>query len=96
MKALSNLPQRYQRLRGARREAATLALCFLIGALLIPIAIFALGRVLLGTYTNGGFFSYLADFWLQLIRLTPAFWLVALGPYLALWFWRLLQRLPHR
>ena len=96
MNALSNLLQRYQRLRGPRREAATLTLCFLIGALLIPIAIYLLGHALLGAYTNGGFFSYLADFWLRLIKLTPAFWLVALGPYLALWFGRLLQRLPHR
>jgi hypothetical protein len=96
MNALSTLLRRYRQLRGARRGLATFGLCFLIGALLIPLAIFLLGHKLLGDYTSGGFFSYLGDFWLQLVRLAPAFWLVALGPYIALWCWRLLRQLPHR
>jgi hypothetical protein len=96
MNALSKLWQRYRQLRGARRGLATFALCFAAGGLLIPTAIYLLGRQLLGNYTDGGYFSYLGDFWLQLFRLTPAFWLVALGPYLALWFWRLVRRLPLR
>jgi hypothetical protein len=96
MNAKSSLLQRYRRLRGARREGATFALCLLIGAVLMPIAIYALGHTLLGAYAHGGFFSYFGDFWLRLVTLTPAFWLVALGPYLAVWFWRLVRQLPLR
>jgi len=91
-----NLWQRYRQLRGGRREAATLLLCIVIGTLLVPVAIYSVGHALLGSYANGGVFRFLGDFWLQLFRLTPAFWLVALGPYLALWYWRLFRRLPHR
>jgi hypothetical protein len=96
MNALSNLLHRYRQSRGARRELANFGLCFVAGALLMPVVIYALGHRLLGDYTHGGFFSYLGDFWWQLVTVTPAFWLVALGPYLALWFWRLIRRLPRR
>jgi hypothetical protein len=96
MNALPNLLQRYRRSRGAQRELATFGLCLLAGGLLMPVAIYLLGFRLLGDYTHGGFFSFLGDFWLQLVTVQPAFWCVALGPYFALWFWRLLRRLPHR
>jgi hypothetical protein len=91
-----NLWRNYRQQRGLRREGSTLLLCFVIGALLIPIGIYVVGHALLGSYSDGGMFRYLGDFWQQLFKLSPAFWLVALGPYLAVWFARLVRSLPHR
>jgi hypothetical protein len=96
MNAMASWLRWYRKQRGAAREGSAFLLCLLTGSLIVPAAIYLVGIGLLGPYTGGGLGTYLADFWRQLFKLAPAFWLVALGPYLALWLLRLARRLPLR
>ena len=83
--------RRFRRTRGIRREILTVLLCLGIGLLLMPWLIWAVGSNTLGAYTNGGPFSLWRDFLVGLGHGSLAFWLVALGPYVALWLWRALR-----
>ena len=80
--------RRYRRTRGLTRELLTLGLCLVLGLLLMPILIFLVGQAELGPYANGGLGSLLGDYDVTLAKGSLAFWLVALGPYGALWLLR--------
>lgn len=80
--------RRYRRTRGLTRELLTLGLCLVLGLLLMPILIFLVGRAELGPYANGSLWSLLGDYYVTLAKGSLAFWLVALGPYGALWLLR--------
>jgi hypothetical protein len=83
--------RRYRRTRGAQREVLTLALCLAVGLLIMPLLIWLVGSLQLGPYANGGLGSLLRDYYLALAQGSLAYWLVALGPYAAVWLLRLLR-----
>lgn len=85
--------QRYRRSSGVRHELTTLGLCLVLGLLLVPTAIWLVGRMVLGPYTKGGWGALLADYFSGLAHGSLAFWLVAAGPYALVWCWRLLRRI---
>jgi hypothetical protein len=80
--------RRYRRTRGLTRELLTLSLCLVVGLLVMPVLIWIVGHIVLGPYTNGGLFSLLKDYYLALATGALAYWLVALGPYAAVWLLR--------
>jgi len=81
--------------QGVRGELWLAGACLLVGALLMPCLIWIVGREVLGSYTHGGLFALLADFFGGLGKGSPAFWAIALGPYLILQWVRIGYRLLH-
>ena len=77
--------RRYRRTRGAQREVLTFALSLAVGLLIMPLLIWLIGSLQLGPYANGGLGSLLKDYYLALAQASLAYWLVALGPYAAVW-----------
>jgi len=92
MPSLLNYWRRFRGTRGARRELLTLLLCLIIGLVAMPLLIWAVGSWKLGAYANGGPWALERDFLTALSHRSLAFWLVALGPYLAVWLLRGLRR----
>jgi len=80
--------RQYRRTRGLKRELLTLALCLAIGLLVMPLLIWVVGTTQLGHYANGGIGGLLGDYYLGLAKGSLAYWLVALGPYAAVWLLR--------
>lgn len=80
--------RRYRRTRGTKREMLTLALCLAVGLMVMPLLIWLVGSLELGAYANGGLGSLLKDYYLALGKGSLAYWLVALGPYAAIWLLR--------
>jgi len=80
--------RRYRRTRGATRELLTIALSLAVGLTIMPVLIWLVGRAELGPYANGGLGGLLADYYAALLKGSLAFWLVALGPYAAVWLLR--------
>ena len=80
--------RRYRRTRGVAHELLTLALCLAVGLLVLPVLIWFVGSAQLGPYANGGFGGLLSDYYLALVKGSLAYWLVALGPYAAVWLLR--------
>jgi hypothetical protein len=78
------------------RELMLAALCLVLGIVVMPCLIFAMGRGSLGPYEHGGVFALWRDFLVGLSRGSEAFWFVALSPYLLLCVLRLLRRLLHK
>jgi hypothetical protein len=85
----------YRSSRGARRELLTILLCLVMGLTAMPVLIWAAGSWKLGPYANGGLLALERDFYAALSHGSLVFWLVALGPYAAVWLLRGL-RLPFR
>lgn len=92
MASIANLWKSWRSTRGAQRELIVLGICLLIGMLLLPVAIWLVGDRLLGDYAHGGVGSLLADYYRGLAGGSLAFWIVAAGPYAAVWCVRLLRR----
>jgi hypothetical protein len=83
------------RSHGLVRELLSAAACLIIGILVMPCVIYALGRASLGPYEHGGAFGLWRDFLAGLGSGSEAFWFVALGPYLLYWLVRAGRRLLH-
>lgn len=81
---------------GLRGEIALAGACLLVGLLLMPAAIWIVGRLSLGAYEHGSVLALLADYFRALARGAPVFWAVALGPYLLLLWLRFGLRLLRR
>jgi hypothetical protein len=77
------------------RELLLAGLCLVLGLVVMPCLIFAVGRTSLGPYEHGGVFALWRDFLIGLSHGSEAFWFVALAPYLLLCVLRLLRRLLH-
>lgn len=82
--------------RGSRAEFKRAGICLAIGVFIVPALIWAVGRGVLGPYTNGGLLAMWRDFLLGLGAGSEPFWFIALGPYLFIWFLRLIRRLARR
>jgi hypothetical protein len=91
MKSPREYWRRYRRSRGWARELVTIALCLLVGLLLVPCGIFFIGGRILGPYANGGLPALIADIVRGLAAGSLPFWLLVAGPYIAVWMWRLLR-----
>jgi len=79
--------------RAALRELTILGLSLLLGVIVMPCVIFAIGRTKLGPYENGGLFALWRDFLLGLAHGSETFWFVAIAPYLLVSVVRLMRRL---
>lgn len=88
MPSLLQYWRRYRRTHGVRRELLTLLLCLVLGLVAMPALIWAAGSWKLGPYANGGLLALWRDFYGALSRGSLVFWLVALGPYAAVWLLR--------
>ncbi|MDW8258009.1 MAG: hypothetical protein RML32_01040 [Gammaproteobacteria bacterium] len=69
-----------RRQSGWRRVALWCLAGALGGVVLVPWAIYAVGRLTLGAYANGGPFALWADFFRGLADGMLAYWIAALGP----------------
>ncbi|MGH8143119.1 MAG: hypothetical protein ACREU2_11460 [Steroidobacteraceae bacterium] len=81
--------------RSIHKELLSAAACLIIGILVMPCVIYALGRAALGPYEHGGVFGLWRDFLAGLGSGSEAFWFVALGPYVLFWLLRGGRRLLH-
>lgn len=83
-------------MRWLRREAIVLAVFAGFGLLVLPALIYLVGQQLLGEYRPGaGMGDFYGDFYSQLGTLSIWAWTLALGPWLAVVFLRVLW-LPLR
>jgi len=79
--------------RTIKREIAIAAALFAAGLLVLPFAIYWVGRQIAGDYAGGGGPLALADqIWADFMQLEPAPWLLVLSPYLLLQLVRLIGR----
>jgi hypothetical protein len=67
-----------------RREALWLLIALPVGVLLLPPLIWLVGSRVFGPYAAGGTGSLVDHFFHGLGQGQEAFWIVALGPYLAI------------
>ena len=88
MSSLLQYWRRYRRTRGLTHELWALAICLAIGLVVMPVMIYVIGSWKLGPYVDGGLLALGRDFYLALFSGSAAYWLVALGPYAALWLLR--------
>ena len=86
-----------------RFEVQALLWSLVVGVVVLPLAIWACGRLVIGDYVRdpltgatGGVFTLLMDFLRGLASGSLAHWIVAAGPYALLLGWRLLRRLLQR
>jgi hypothetical protein len=80
---------------GVRRELLIFGIALACGLILMPFLIWFVGNRVLGPYTHGpgpatGPLRLLGDFFVGLAHGSVIFWCVALGPYVLLWFVRVL------
>ncbi|HUO67680.1 MAG TPA: hypothetical protein VMV37_09100 [Gammaproteobacteria bacterium] len=77
--------------RTIKREIAIAAALFAVGLLLLPVAIYWVGRQVAGEY-GGGALALADQIWADLLQLDPAACLLVLSPYLLLQIVRLIGR----
>ena len=76
-----------------KRELVIAAALFCCGFLLLPAAIYWVGRQVIGEYGGDGGILALADqIWADFLALEPAAWVLVLSPYLALQLIRMIRR----
>ena len=79
--------------RTIKREIAIAAALFAAGLLLLPPAIYWVGRQVAGDYAGGGGPLALANqIWADFVQLEPAAWLLVLSPYVLVQLVRLIGR----
>jgi hypothetical protein len=59
------------------------------GLFVMPVFIFVVGSYSLKSYAHGGLFSLFFDFYKGLVELRPSCWIVLIGPFVFLSFFRL-------
>jgi hypothetical protein len=74
-------------------EALTLAIAMLVGLFIMPVLIYIAGSYVLKSYAHGGLFSLFVDFYKGLVELRPSCWIVLIGPFVFLTFFRLCRYL---
>jgi hypothetical protein len=77
-----------------QRELIIYGVAIGCGLILMPFLIWSIGSRVLGPYTHGdnahaGPFALFGDFWVGLVHGSAVFWIVALGPALAILLVRL-------
>lgn len=89
---MRHLLDRFRNASPIAREGIVFSLALFAGITLLPLAVWLVGARLLGPYTNGGYLRFWGDFFVGLASGGLAWWLLALGPYLLLLFFRLIRR----
>ena len=86
-----------------RRELLILGIVLVMGFVLVPLAIWAVGNRILGPYTHlqdptagTGPMRLLADFYSGLAHGSVVFWWVGFGPYVLVWVVRLIYAFIRR
>jgi hypothetical protein len=85
--------ERVAALGRAPRELAWLLIALVAGLTIAPWLVWAAGRLVLGTYANGGVFAFWGDFMRGLAQMSLPYWAIALGPYAALIAIRLVAKI---
>jgi len=76
-----------------RRDKFWLLAALLFGLLALPFLVHLTGVYVLGQYSGGGAAAFFGDFLLGLVKLQWYSWVLALGPFVIVAFWRMLMRL---
>jgi hypothetical protein len=79
-----------------RRETIIAAVLFAFGFFVLPLAIYWVGRELIGTYStdgSAGAFTLAESVWADLLRFRLAAWVLVLAPYALVQLLRLTLRL---
>ena len=71
------------------REAIIGAGLLLFGVLLLPLAVFLVGKTVFGVYAGDGYMDFFSQLFAKLVDLDKAAWVLVLSPYLALQIARL-------
>jgi hypothetical protein len=80
-----------------KRETTIAAGLFFFGAFILPVAIFVVGRRLIGEYSeDAGALALAEHIWTDLLALRPSAWLLVLSPYLVVQLGRLVRRVWRR
>jgi hypothetical protein len=66
------------------REAIIAAGALLFGVLLLPLAVFVVGKIVFSAYAGGGYIDFFGQLFAKLLELDKAAWFLVLSPYLAL------------
>jgi hypothetical protein len=66
------------------REAVIGVALLLFGVLLLPVAVFTVGKVVFGGYAGAGYGDFFGELVAKLIGLDQSAWFLVLSPYLAL------------
>ena len=90
---LGNVRRLFAELSRLTRELLFLGLALVLGVVIVPLAIWAVGNRILGPYTHGtnphaGPMALLGDFYYGLSQGWVTFWIVALGPLVIMLFVR--------
>jgi hypothetical protein len=93
---LTSLLRPFTRATRLHRELILAAVMLLVGVAGIPPLIFAVGSRAFGPYAGGGIGAFMERFFKGLAAGSSAFWMVALGPYVAVLLLRLLVVLARR
>lgn len=79
--------------RTIRREIAIAAALFAAGLVLLPLAIYWVGRQVAGEYAgSGGPLGFADQIWSDFVQLEPSAWLLVLSPYVFVQLARLVKR----
>ena len=70
------------------RELALFAVLFLVGLILLPLAVYLVGQFVFGDYGGGAFGSFHGALRAELGAGNPAAWFLVLSPYVV---WQLLR-----
>ena len=76
----------------ARKELVFLVTCVAIGALILPFAIYFVGRVIFGEFDEGGLMDFYGSVQYSIWTLDPVVWFLVLSPYLVIISLRLALR----
>ena len=77
-------------------EALTLAIALLVGLVIMPVLIFIVGSYALKSYAHGGLLALFVDFCKGLVDLRPSCWIVLIGPFVFLSFFRICRHLLRK
>ena len=86
----------YLSLSRPKFEGLTLGIALLFGLVIMPVLIFIAGNYALKSYAHGGLFSLFVDYYTGLVELRPSCWIVLIGPFAFLTFFRLCRFLLRK
>ena len=64
-------------------------LCLALGLLVAPVVVYFVGGAVFGPYAAGGYLRLMGDILKAMAHGSLPFWLFVLGPYGAVWLWRI-------
>ena len=77
----------------ARKEALLLVVCLALGAFVLPVAVYIVGRAMFGEFGGGGLMDFYGSVQFSIWTLDPVVWFLVLSPYLVLQALRITLRI---